>query len=148
MDAALFDQHVKHFSQVQGTAPTVLHISTFGKYAESETGQAYRDGTLNLDNLDLDQYTLTFLKELQRTPEDPPLMNTNILTENVKHNYKNRKEATCTSPTGRYLDLYKTWLEVPKEKQEDYEGITSEDFFAVLATIMQICKQHQIPVPW
>eukprot|EP00957_Ditylum_brightwellii_P087608 6669693-Ditylum_brightwellii.AAC.1 len=98
MDAALFDQHVKHFSQAQGTPPTVVPISTFGKYAES-TGQTYRDGTLNLDNLNLDQYTLTFLKELQHTPEDPPLINTNISTEDIKCNYKNWKEATCTSPT-------------------------------------------------
>eukprot|EP00957_Ditylum_brightwellii_P203387 15334399-Ditylum_brightwellii.AAC.2 len=147
MDAALFNQHMKHFSQAQGTSHTVLPISTFGKYAESETGQAYQDGTLNLDNFNLDPYILTFLKELQHTPEDPPLINTNISTEDVKRNYKYWKEARCTSPTGRYLSLYKTWLEVPKEKQEDYEGIISEYFFAILATIMQICKQHQIPVP-
>eukprot|EP00957_Ditylum_brightwellii_P100322 7646219-Ditylum_brightwellii.AAC.1 len=94
MDAALFDQHVKYFSKVQGTPPTVPPISTFGKYAESETGQVCQDGTLNLDNLNLDQYTFTFLKELQHTPEGPPLINTNISTEGVKCNYKNWKEAT------------------------------------------------------
>eukprot|EP00957_Ditylum_brightwellii_P048735 3697635-Ditylum_brightwellii.AAC.1 len=33
IDAALFDQHMKHFSQAQGTPLTVLPISTFGKYA-------------------------------------------------------------------------------------------------------------------
>eukprot|EP00957_Ditylum_brightwellii_P145445 11075258-Ditylum_brightwellii.AAC.1 len=41
MDVALFDQHVKHFRQTQGTPLIVLPISTFGKCAESETRQAY-----------------------------------------------------------------------------------------------------------
>eukprot|EP00957_Ditylum_brightwellii_P193708 14750786-Ditylum_brightwellii.AAC.1 len=61
MDKALFDQHIKHFSQAEGTPPTVAQISHFGSYAEQSMGIAFREGTVDLECLAVNNYTREFL---------------------------------------------------------------------------------------
>eukprot|EP00957_Ditylum_brightwellii_P070484 5354994-Ditylum_brightwellii.AAC.1 len=80
MDKDLFKQHLRHFSQATGTLLTVNPLrSSFGEYAKLPLGQQFRDGTLDVDDLEVDSYTKEFLCELQRKPTDPPEINT-ILT--------------------------------------------------------------------
>eukprot|EP00957_Ditylum_brightwellii_P197587 15053435-Ditylum_brightwellii.AAC.1 len=76
MDRALFKQHLCHFSQATGTPFTVNPLqSSFGEYAELPLGQQFRDGTPDVDNLEVDNYTKEFLCELQRKSTDPPEIN-------------------------------------------------------------------------
>eukprot|EP00957_Ditylum_brightwellii_P117741 8982409-Ditylum_brightwellii.AAC.1 len=76
MDGALFKQHLRHFSQATGTPFTVNPLwSSFGEYAELPLSQQFRDGTLDVDGLEVDNYTKEFLHELQRKSTDPPEIN-------------------------------------------------------------------------
>eukprot|EP00957_Ditylum_brightwellii_P186514 14200489-Ditylum_brightwellii.AAC.2 len=87
------------------------------------------------------------MHKLIRTPEDPPEIKTNITSQDLKSNYKNWAKKTSILPEGQYLSLYKTWLQVPEEKADNYNGITSDDFFGVIKTVMKMCMQHNIPLP-
>eukprot|EP00957_Ditylum_brightwellii_P185106 14096281-Ditylum_brightwellii.AAC.1 len=110
MDQALFDQHVKFFSQAEseGTLFTKNLLKALGQYGEVALGKLFRTETEEMPTLDLDPCTTKFVKELQRNPEDPPKIDTTITKETVPDNYKNWKECMSTSPEGRYLSLYKT----------------------------------------
>eukprot|EP00957_Ditylum_brightwellii_P075006 5700452-Ditylum_brightwellii.AAC.1 len=126
MDKALFHQHVNHFSQAEETPPTVAPITDFGKYAEEAMGVAFREGKLDLEKLNVDKYTKEFLKELQQKTTDPPCINTQLSANDVKRNYKNWRETTSTSPANQHLGLYKTWVNVPEEKDKEYLELTSD----------------------
>eukprot|EP00957_Ditylum_brightwellii_P211482 15366217-Ditylum_brightwellii.AAC.2 len=67
MDKALFHQHVDHFCQVDGTPPTHTHIAKFRLYAEQPLDRAFHNNTLDIDNVDTDNYTKEILKELLKT---------------------------------------------------------------------------------
>jgi hypothetical protein len=137
LDAALLKQHMRHFSQAMGTPFTVNPLlNTFGEYAEKPTGVAFREGTANIDDIEVNDITKEFLKELQRQPEDPPEIDTTITYKDIRRNYKIWDESTSTSPSGRYLSLYKTWIKIPEEKEDDYKGITSEEFFTMIQNII------------
>eukprot|EP00957_Ditylum_brightwellii_P012603 952234-Ditylum_brightwellii.AAC.1 len=84
MEKALFEQHVSHFGQADGTSPTKPPILNFGKYAEQPLEISFQTGTLNMDELYLDLYTKEFLKELQRTPTNPPEISTTITAKDIK----------------------------------------------------------------
>eukprot|EP00957_Ditylum_brightwellii_P025808 1952105-Ditylum_brightwellii.AAC.1 len=100
MGAALFKQHLRHFSQATGTPFTVKPLlGSFGEYAERPLGQQFRDGTLIVDNLDVDYHTKEFLCDLQRKSTDPPTINTTIKPQDIQRNYKNWAEATSTLPS-------------------------------------------------
>eukprot|EP00957_Ditylum_brightwellii_P172909 13163989-Ditylum_brightwellii.AAC.1 len=130
MDTALFHQHLRHFSQATGTPFTVNPlVNTFGEYAETPGGEEFRKGILDIDNLPVDKYTKEFLHELTQTKDDPPKISTQLQAPDIRRNYKNWKEATTTSPSSQYLSLYKTWIYVPEEKEDAYDGITSNNFF-------------------
>eukprot|EP00957_Ditylum_brightwellii_P122643 9353154-Ditylum_brightwellii.AAC.1 len=74
---------------------------------------------------------------MQRTSDDPPEIDAALKGNDIKRNYKNWKEATATSPSGCYLSLYKTWIKIPEEEDEDCDGITSADFFQLINDIMK-----------
>eukprot|EP00957_Ditylum_brightwellii_P172826 13157004-Ditylum_brightwellii.AAC.3 len=66
-DAALFVQHICHFSQATGTLFTIDPIiSQFGEYAEKPKVQQFRDGTLDIEILDVNDYTKDFLTDIQQ----------------------------------------------------------------------------------
>eukprot|EP00957_Ditylum_brightwellii_P067440 5119007-Ditylum_brightwellii.AAC.1 len=117
MNNALFCQHVQHFSLTEGTLFTKPPLFSFGQYAEQPNGKSFCDGSLNLDTLDVDSYMLVFLKEIQRTPADPPEIDPTFTLKHVKDKYKNWAKKTSTSPEGRHLGLYKAWLDVPEKKK-------------------------------
>eukprot|EP00957_Ditylum_brightwellii_P210872 15365507-Ditylum_brightwellii.AAC.1 len=138
MDAALFKQHLQHFSQATGTPFTINPLlSTFREYTETQEGKKFRDGSLSIDQLPVEKYTREFLKELQKKPSDPTPINTNLCPADIKRNYKNWKEVTSTSPSSRYLSLYKTWINNPEEKDDEYEGITSNGLFKLINDIIE-----------
>eukprot|EP00957_Ditylum_brightwellii_P068859 5227216-Ditylum_brightwellii.AAC.1 len=100
MDRALFKQHLRHFSQATGTPFTVDPLrSSFGEYAELPLGQQFRDGTLDVNDLEVDYYTKEFLRELQKKPTDPPEINPILTHLDIRCNFKNWAEATSTSPS-------------------------------------------------
>eukprot|EP00957_Ditylum_brightwellii_P106154 8097987-Ditylum_brightwellii.AAC.2 len=101
MDTALFKQHLRHFSQASGTPFTTDPIlSVFGEYAENDAGEAYRNGTLNLDTLGVNDITKEFLKELQRKENNPPEINTTVSHKGICTNYMIWNEETSTLPSG------------------------------------------------
>jgi hypothetical protein len=147
MESALFQQHVHHFSQAKGTPFTKAPIlDIFGELAEKPKGELYRKGQLNIDELDIDQYTKEFLQDLQRQPDDPPFIDTTVTPQEFCNQYKIWKETTSTSPSGRYLSLYKTWVKVPEETDPSYTGLTSTEFFTFITTIMGIAARHKYPL--
>eukprot|EP00957_Ditylum_brightwellii_P007339 557272-Ditylum_brightwellii.AAC.1 len=147
MDSALFQQHVRHFSQATGTPFTVNPlVNVLGKYAEVQGREQYRNGTLDIENLDVDNYTKEFLKEMQHTSDDSLEIDATLKGDDIKRNYKNWKEATTTSPSGCYLSLYKTWINVPEKEDEDYKGITSADFFQLINDIMKVATSLLYPL--
>eukprot|EP00957_Ditylum_brightwellii_P011551 873344-Ditylum_brightwellii.AAC.1 len=93
MEAALFRQHVRHFSQAMGTLFTTGPVQElFGDLAEKDSRVAFRQGQLDIDTLVMDKYTKEFLKELQRKDDDPPEIDCTITTSDIKSNYKNWAE--------------------------------------------------------
>eukprot|EP00957_Ditylum_brightwellii_P166689 12689417-Ditylum_brightwellii.AAC.1 len=78
MESALFQQHVHHFSQAKGTPFTTSPIlDIFGKLAEKQKGELYCKGQLNKDEIDL-----------QRQPDDPPFIVTNVTPQEFGNQYK------------------------------------------------------------
>eukprot|EP00957_Ditylum_brightwellii_P081676 6213017-Ditylum_brightwellii.AAC.1 len=53
-----------------------------------------------ISNLQIDNYTAEFLKELKCTPEDQPGINVTLTTNDIKATYKNWKETTSTTSEG------------------------------------------------
>eukprot|EP00957_Ditylum_brightwellii_P096104 7321981-Ditylum_brightwellii.AAC.1 len=90
-EQALFDQHVKHFSQAEtdGTPFTTGQLKALRKYAETALEGEFRTSEVDLLYLNLDKYTAEFVKELKCIPEDPPEIDTKLTTSNIKENYKN-----------------------------------------------------------
>eukprot|EP00957_Ditylum_brightwellii_P201081 15323979-Ditylum_brightwellii.AAC.1 len=77
-------------------------------------------------------------------PEDPPEIDSQLSPRDLKQNYKNWKESTSTSLSGRYLNLYKTWIHVPEE--EEYTGITSVGFFQMINNIITVTTDFNHPL--
>eukprot|EP00957_Ditylum_brightwellii_P057467 4356915-Ditylum_brightwellii.AAC.1 len=69
-------------------------------------------------------------------PDDPPVINAKISSQDIRQNYKIWDKGTSTSPSGRYLGLYKTWINSPEEKDNDYSGLTSMEFFTMIQNII------------
>eukprot|EP00957_Ditylum_brightwellii_P024605 1858935-Ditylum_brightwellii.AAC.1 len=94
MDKALFNQHVKHFSQpeMDGTPFTQNPLKVLRQYTKAAMGKAFHTCTSPLPNLPIDQYTFEFLRELTHSHANPPEINTNITKETFRENYKNWKE--------------------------------------------------------
>eukprot|EP00957_Ditylum_brightwellii_P106329 8112065-Ditylum_brightwellii.AAC.1 len=107
MDNALFNQHVKHFSQTETEKTPFMTnlLKQLGSYAETTLGKIFRMPEKETPDLDLDTYTKEFVAKLKRKESDPPEIDTTITTTNFKHNYKIWKEQTSTSPDDRYLTL-------------------------------------------
>ena len=82
--------------------------------------------------------------EIQRKEGNPPEIETTIGADTLKSTYKNWAEKASTSPSGRHLGLYKAWLIVPEEKDDNYSGLTSHQFFKIIGDIMAIAKKHNI----
>eukprot|EP00957_Ditylum_brightwellii_P025463 1925110-Ditylum_brightwellii.AAC.1 len=62
-----------------------------------------------------------------RKPEDPPIIDTNLMAKDIKRNYKNWKEAT-------------------KEETDDYTRITSDGFFQLITDIVHTAVQLGQPL--
>eukprot|EP00957_Ditylum_brightwellii_P108735 8294767-Ditylum_brightwellii.AAC.1 len=95
MESALFQLHVRHFSQAKGTPLTTSPIlDIFGELAEKHEGELYHKGQLNIDELDIDQYTKEFLQDLQQQPDDHPFIDTTVTPQEFRKQYKIWKENT------------------------------------------------------
>eukprot|EP00957_Ditylum_brightwellii_P060730 4610333-Ditylum_brightwellii.AAC.1 len=93
MESVLFQQHVCHFSQAKGTPFTTSPIlDIFGKLAEKHKGELYCKGQLNIDELDIHQYTKEFLQDLQQQPDDPPFIDMTVTPQEFRNQYKIWKE--------------------------------------------------------
>eukprot|EP00957_Ditylum_brightwellii_P194636 14826259-Ditylum_brightwellii.AAC.1 len=83
-------------------------ISTFGEYAEKPAGEKVRNGTLEIDQLEVNNITKEFLRKLQCNKNGPQEIDTTISHQDIRCNYKHWDKATSTSPCGWYLILCKT----------------------------------------
>ena len=90
MDLALFQQHVCHFSQATGT-PCIVNplVNAIDKYAEVQGWEQYRNGTLDIEILQVDNYFKEFLKDMQCTSDDPPEYDATFKGNDIKRYYKN-----------------------------------------------------------
>ena len=141
LDKELYLHHIKHFSQEEGTPFTVEPLkSIFGRFSETERGQEFIKGQIKANEITNDIYVHHFLTEIQRNKNDPPEIETNIGANRIKSTYKNWAEKTSTSPSGGHLGLYKAWLKVPEEKENTYNGLTSQQFFDIIGDMMAIAK--------
>eukprot|EP00957_Ditylum_brightwellii_P147348 11220041-Ditylum_brightwellii.AAC.1 len=140
MNCDLFTQHIHHFSQADGTPSTRRPITESGQYLELPLGEAFYNGTLDIDMLNTDCYTKECLKELQPQSSDSPCISTELSAKDIKANYKKWKEGTSVSPADQHIGLYKTWIHIPKEKEEEYNRLTPDEFFMVASKIMNAEK--------
>eukprot|EP00957_Ditylum_brightwellii_P063390 4811504-Ditylum_brightwellii.AAC.2 len=114
MDKALFDQHVKHFSQakIEGTPFTKNLLKGLGKYIKTALGKLFHTISKSVPKLHVDKYTTEFLNELKRTSDDIPEIDMEITKETVQKNSKNWKESTSTLSEGRNNIALPRWLTV------------------------------------
>eukprot|EP00957_Ditylum_brightwellii_P205215 15342879-Ditylum_brightwellii.AAC.1 len=121
MDKALFEKHVCHFSQATGTPFTVNPLlSQFRELEEKQAGVQFCTGTLDLTSSNVNDITQELLAKLQQQPSDPPEIDTSLTAHDICCNYKHWKESTSTAHSGHYLSLYKTWINIPEEMDDDY----------------------------
>ena len=90
MEQALLTHHAAHFSQAQGTPFTEGPIpQTFGADGDTQLCADFRDGTFNVESLNItDPYVLQYLKRLQPTENDPPTINTSVTAKDIKRGFK------------------------------------------------------------
>eukprot|EP00957_Ditylum_brightwellii_P034894 2644215-Ditylum_brightwellii.AAC.1 len=102
MDKVLFDQHIKHFGQIE-TEDTPFNknlLKGLGKYTKITPGKLFCTISKPTPQIPVNKYTIEFLNELKRTSDDPPEINMDITKETVQAYYKNWKESISMLPEG------------------------------------------------
>jgi hypothetical protein len=82
----------------------------FGYTGETEFCDKFRKGEADIDGLDIDNDVKIFLHQLQQKQNDPPKISATMTQEQLKQGFKLWPENRSTSPKGRHLGLYKSWL--------------------------------------
>jgi len=111
MDMHLLEYCKLHFGQVHGTPYTVPLLSTLLRYdGLTPFGNKILTGTANLEELQISNYTRMLLKHQKLcTPTDVPRYQ-EMPYEKLMQGFRQWKEWTSTSPSGRHLAIYKSLL--------------------------------------
>ena len=143
MESSLLLQHKNHFSQASDTplaSPEV--IDRFGPAADTEYAHKFREG----DKTELLKWTSEsvqdFLRKLMPEDTDPPMINSTMSLTNVKEGFRIWPASTTTSPSGRFLPLYKMWL-----NSTTNENMLPEDtFLQLITTVINIAQYIEHPL--
>jgi len=152
IEQLVLQQHRKHFSQADGTIFTVEPLRTLiNDECTSEYAQKVLDGTANIEDLPVDEYTKTLLLHLKtkvlpnektRLPLDP---------DAVTQGFKLWPERTSTSPSGRHLGIYKALSKhfpPPKDKSNKHQTPISDplqsgnDVLKLIIMMMDLAVTH------
>ena len=116
--------------------------TSLGFHAETSFANLLRSGEADFDDLEIDDDTRTFLKELMPSPLDPQQISTTLHTRDVMKAHRAWLEMTMTSPLGRHLGMHKVWLKA----SDDKDMLNGEEFFQIITRIMQIAIRHSCPL--
>eukprot|EP00978_Attheya_sp_CCMP212_P033779 scaffold138152_cov30-Attheya_sp.AAC.1 len=95
MNEALLPHFRKHFSQAQPTPFNQEPLKTLFDYtAESDFCNKFRNGTADIDGLDVDDDVKIFLHELAPSPSDPPELSATLTREQLVNGFKILPERT------------------------------------------------------
>jgi hypothetical protein len=146
MNEALLPHFRKHFRQAEPTPFNQEPLkSLIGYTAETEFCDKFREGTADIDGLDVDDDVKIFLHTLAPGPDDPPKVSATLTREQLMTGFKIWPEKTSTSPEGRHLGLYKTWIFKKKEAQPK-EEMPKNTFFDILLRLIQIALLASVPL--
>eukprot|EP00978_Attheya_sp_CCMP212_P040070 scaffold214995_cov39-Attheya_sp.AAC.1 len=133
LERVLHERNKVHFSQA-ATDKTPFTVdplySLLGFTANTEFGDKFRKGEIDLELLDLDEDAYELLEELLPKPDDLTKIDEALPLQEVISGFKKWNENTTTG--GRHLGHYKTWL-MKRPKEE--ESLSEEEFFKILITI-------------
>lgn len=144
LEEILQQRNQKHFAQAADdktpfTQDPLYNLLKFT--ADTEFGQKFRRGEIDLATLDLDDDVLALLEELLPKETDPPKISEEMTVKEVISGFKKWNEQTTTG--GRHLGHYKSWI---MKRVEGENSITDEYFFTLLITIYRICLKNQYPL--
>jgi hypothetical protein len=127
MNEALLPHFQDHFRQAEPTPFNQELLKTLVGYtAETEFCDKFRDGTADIDSMEVDDDVKIFLKALARNPTDPPTVSSDLTRDQLMTGYKIWPEKTSTSPEGRHLKLLKAWIFKNTEKQPKTDSYVSQ----------------------
>jgi len=131
LETAILKQHRQHFSQAAGTPFTVALLrELINDECTSEYAQQILNGTANINDLPIDEYTKDLLTQLKTkiSPTENPTLP--LDTEALIKGFKVWPERTSTSPSGRHLGIYKSLAKhfpPPKDKTKEEIDLTPPD---------------------
>jgi len=109
LEQLVLQQHCTHFSQAKGMVFTQAPLQDLiNDECTSEYAQAILQGTVDIDNLPVDEYTKALLVNLKSKVGPLEKMMTSLDTEELIKGFKLWPKHTTTSPSGRHLGIYKS----------------------------------------
>eukprot|EP00978_Attheya_sp_CCMP212_P000099 scaffold186_cov32-Attheya_sp.AAC.2 len=146
MNEALLPHFRKHFRQAEPTPFNQEPLkSLIGYTAETEFCDKFCQGTADIDGLDVDDDVKIFLHTLAPGPDDPPKVSATLTRAQLMNGFKIWPERTSTSPEGRHLGLYKSWIFKKKEAQPK-EDMPKNTFFDIILRLIQIAMLASVPL--
>jgi len=109
IEQLVLQQHTKHFSQAKGTVFTQAPLrDLINDDCTSEFAQQILQGTADIDNLPVNEYTKALLTNLKTKVGPSEVTTAPLDTEALIKGFKLWPERTSTSPSGRHLGIYKS----------------------------------------
>lgn len=144
LEETLLKHHSKHFTQAKSTPlATPEVIERFGLATDTKHATNFRTGDTSELHHWKNPIITQFLQHLMPHDDDPPPIDTKITVEHVKRGFRIWREATCTSPSGRKLPLYKIWL-LPDVDNDDI--MSGNEFFKIITDMITMSQLLQHPL--
>jgi hypothetical protein len=115
--------------------------SLFGYTTDTDFGDKFRNGDIDLELIDLDNDVFSLIDELLPKQDDLNKIQDHLPIKEVMSGIRKWNENTTTG--GRHLGHYKTWL---MKRPDDEASLSQEEFFTILITIYRICIKHSYPL--
>jgi hypothetical protein len=144
LERILQEQNRQHFSQAATdrtpfTTDPLADLLHFR--ADTEFSEKFRNGKIDLTELNLDDDVYALLEELLPKSNDPTKISEDIPVEEVISGFKKWNENTSTG--GRHLGHYKCWL---MKRNDQEQSLSDKEFFTILTTIYRICVKNRYPL--
>jgi len=153
LETAVLQQHRQHFSQATGTPFTVTPLrELINDECTSEYAIQILNGTANINDLPIDEYTKDLLTQLKT--KVPPTENPTLPLdpEALIQGFKVWPERTSTSPSGRHLGIYKSLAKhFPPTKDKGTDDIpvtppdpiqSGNDILKLIIMMMELAVTH------
>ncbi len=146
MEEALLPHFQQHFRQAEKTPFNQEPLkSLFGYTGETEFCDKFRKGEADIDGLNVDDDVKTFLHQLERKTTNPPSIPATLTPAQLIKGFKIWPERTSTSPEGRHLGLYKSWI-FNKKTAQPADEMPSSTFFSILLKIIHVAIAASLPL--